>query len=247
MKCIIVDDELKAREMLRHLLEQNFPELEIAGEAGNVPEGVKLIHRVDPDIVFLDIEMPMYSGLELLDFLDKENIHFKVIFITAYAEHAIKAFRLSALDYLLKPVQLEQLREAISKADQGTNARNEQYRVLQQNYFHPEQEQIALSLAEGLIIIDLREIVYLKAEGSYTRIILDDGRKIVASKVLGEFTFLTEHHTFYRTNRSFIINRTKIKRISRSGNEVILEGEIEVPVTPDRKSELIELFKDIKI
>ncbi|MGQ3130389.1 MAG: LytR/AlgR family response regulator transcription factor [Flavobacteriales bacterium] len=246
MKCILVDDEAGARDMLRHLLQNCIPGVEIAGEAASVPEAVKLIHRTSPDIVFLDIEMPLYSGLELLDFLDRDSVQFRIVFVTAYAEHAIKAFRLAAIDYLLKPVQLEQLREAVRKASAGS-LKEEQIRALQQNYREPARQQMALSLAEGLTIIELADILYLKAEGSYTQICLCDGQKIVASRVLGEFAFLTEQQPFFRTHRSYIVNKNRIRRISRSGNEVVLQGEIEIPVTPDRKSELLEAFRDIRI
>lgn len=247
MKCILIDDEQKAREMLRILLEKNFPELEVAGETSSIPEGVKLIHRINPDVVFLDIEMPIYSGLELLDFFDRDQVKFKIIFVTAYADHAIKAFRLAAVDYLLKPIQLSQLHDAVQKLKQNESTSVQQLNALQQNLSGDASKRIALSLAEGLTIVELKDILYLKAEGSYTNVVLTGGKKILISKVLGEFAFLTEHHAFFRTNRSFIINIQKVKRVGRNGNEVILEGEIEIPVTPERKSELLDLFKDIRI
>jgi two-component system LytT family response regulator len=247
MKCILIDDEQKAREMLRILLEKNFPELEIVGETSNIPEGVKLIHRMQPDVVFLDIEMPIYSGLELLDFFDKEQVQFKIIFVTAYAEHALKAFRLAAVDYLLKPIQLPQLAEAVNKLKKNEPTSLQQLDALQQNLSGTKSERIALSLSEGLTIVELKDILYLKAEGSYTNVVLSGGKKILISKVLGEFVFLTEHHSFFRTNRSFIINIEKVKRIGRNGNEVILEGEVDIPVTPERKSDLLDLFKNIRI
>jgi two-component system LytT family response regulator len=247
MKCILIDDEQKAREMLRILLEKNFPEIEIVGETSNIPEGVKLIHRLHPDVVFLDIEMPIYSGLEILDFFDKEHIHFKIIFVTAYAEHALKAFRLAAVDYLLKPIQLSQLSEAVTKLKKNETVSVQQLDALQHNLSGGKAERIALSLSEGLTIVELKDILYLKAEGSYTNVVLSGGKKILISKVLGEFAFLTEHHSFFRTNRSFIINIEKVKRIGRNGNEVILEGEIDIPVTPERKSDLLDLFKNIRI
>ena len=247
MKCLIVDDEQHAREMLRVLLAQNFNDLTILGEASSVPEAVKLIHAQRPDVIFLDIEMPMYSGLELLDFFEKESVHFKIVFITAYAEHALQAFRLSAVDYLLKPIQLHHLVDAVEKVKKQLQPEVQRYETLKHNLESPKSVRIALSLAEGLTIVELNDILFLKAEGAYTSIHLMGGKKILISKVLGEFTFLTESHHFFRTNRSFIINTTKIRRVGRNANEVFLEFEHEIPVTPERKSELLELFRQIKV
>lgn len=244
-KVILVDDEQKAREVLRSMLEKHHPEVEIVGEAQNVPEAVRLIHIHHPDVVFLDIEMPMYSGLELLDFLNKEEIYFKIIFVTAYSEHALEAFRLSALDYLLKPLQVEQLKEAMDKLHEIPG--REQLSLLKSNYPPAEEKKIALSLSDGLTIIPLHQIIFIKAEGAYVQLHLVDGRRIVASKVLGDFIFLCDQHDFYRTHRSYMVNTEHIRRITRSGNEVVMSDETEIPITPERKSELIERFKAIKV
>lgn len=247
MRCLLIDDEQKARDMLRVLLSNNFPEIEIVGESASIPDGVKMIHKCQPDIVFLDIEMPIYSGLELLDFFDKENIRFKIIFVTAYAEHAIQAFRLSAVDYLLKPIQLGELTEAIGKVGNSSKSSIETYETLKHNLEGSKSERIALSLSDGLTIVDLDDIIFLKAEGAYSCLYLTNGKKIMVSKILGEFSFLTENNSFFRTNRSYLVNVSKIKRIGRNGNEVFLVNDHEVPVTPERKSELLELFRQIKV
>lgn len=247
MNCLLIDDEQKAREMLGMLIRSNFKDVSIVGEAASVPEAVKMIHKYQPDVVFLDIEMPIYSGLELLDFFDKEHVQFKIIFVTAYAEHALQAFRLSAVDYLLKPIQLSQLKDAIEKVKQQLKPSTVAYEALKQNLSDQQPKRIALSLSEGLTLVELNDIIFLKAEGAYTCLYLQDGKKILVSKVLGEFSFLTENHAFFRTNRSFIINTSKVKRVGRNANEVFLENEHEIPVTPERKSELLELFKHIKV
>lgn len=246
LKAIIIDDETKAREGLASILKLNFPEVDIIGEAANVTDGVKLINRTNPHIVFLDIEMPVYSGLELPDFFNKEQLSFNIIFTTAYTEHAIHAFRLSAIDYLLKPIQISQLREAIDKVKAKLSPPKD-YSLLKQNYYNPETQKIAISLSEGLTIIELNKIVYLKAEGAYTHIILEDQTKIVASKLLGDFDYLCEQQKFFRTHRSYIINISKIKRISRQANDVIMVNNEEISITPERKSQLIERFKDIRL
>lgn len=246
LKAIIIDDESKAREGLANIIKFNFPQINIVAEASNVPEGVKQIQKTQPDVVFLDIEMPIYSGLELLDFFEKDKVTFNIIFTTAYADHAIKAFRLSAIDYLLKPIQVSQLKEAIDKINIRP-IKAENYNLLKANYFNTKQQKIAISLSEGLTIIDLNDIIFLKAEGAYTQITLSNHSKIIASKILGDFDYLCEENHFFRTHRSFIINTEKIKRISRQTNDVIMCNDDEISITPERKSTLIDLFKDIKL
>lgn len=246
LKAIIIDDESKAREGLKNIIKINFPQLNLIADAPDVPEGVKLIQKLQPDIVFLDIEMPIYSGLELLDFFEKDKINFNIIFTTAYADHAIKAFRLSAIDYLLKPIQVSQLKEAIDKIDKKLIV-PENYSLLKTNYYNNKHQKIALSLSEGLTIIALNDIIYLKAEGAYTQITLLNQEKILTSKSLGDFDYLCSENHFFRTHRSFIINSEKIKRISRQANDVIMCNDDEISITQERKSQLIDLFRDIKL
>ena len=245
MKVIIVDDEARARDVLSAMLKQHFPAIEVLGEAQNVPEAVRLIHKHQPDLVFLDIEMPMYSGLELLDFFGKDEVNFKLIFVTAYAEHAIQAFRLSALDYLLKPIQLEQLASAIVRA--GGEQSEHQLQALKYNYVGLEPRKIAISLSDGLSIIPLPDIAYIKADGAYVQLHLTNGKKIMAAKSLSDFNFLCENENFFRTHRSYMVNLSAVRKISRNGNDVVLNDAQEIPITIEKKAELLEKFKSIKV
>ncbi|MEO7530559.1 MAG: response regulator, partial [Sediminibacterium sp.] len=133
IRAIIVDDEPNARRALRGLLEENFSQVEILAESKNVPEAVKAINKHKPDLVFLDIAMPGYSGFELLDFFDEQSLNFKIIFVTAYSEHSLRAFETSAVDYILKPVRLEHIARALKKIKvEETVNENRQYGVLKE-------------------------------------------------------------------------------------------------------------------
>ncbi|GHB43417.1 LytR/AlgR family response regulator transcription factor [Mongoliitalea lutea] len=242
---IIVDDEPNARLSLRGMLETYFPNIQITGEAKNLPDAIKLIHQQKPDIIFLDIEMPGYSGLEILDFFNGHQLHCKIIFVTAYEEFALKAFELSAVDYLLKPIQKEALERALSKA---TGSQIENLEILHENLKTHKPQKIALQTGEGLIFLKLDEILYLKADGSYTHFHLSNKEKIIVSKRLQEYEKLLELGSFMRIHRSHIINLDHIKKITKEdgGGVVMSNGEL-LSITQDKKADLLALFGDNKL
>ncbi len=171
IRAIIVDDEPNARRALRGLLEENFSQVEILSDCKNVPEAVKAINKHKPDLVFLDIAMPGYSGFELLDFFDEQHIGFRIIFVTAYSEHSLRAFETSAVDYILKPVRLEHMTRALKKLsfEEPVND-NTQYKVLKENFSNQADKKIVLQTAETIFVVRMEDIIYMQAEGSYTRI-----------------------------------------------------------------------------
>ena len=135
IRAIIVDDEPNARIALKGLLEENFPQVAVLSECKDVPDAVKTIHKLKPDLVFLDIEMPGYNGFELLDFFDDHNLHFKIIFVTAYSEYSLRAFEISAVDYILKPVRAEHIERALKKINpEKLSSELAQYKVLKDNF-----------------------------------------------------------------------------------------------------------------
>lgn len=246
MKAIIVDDELNARLALQGILEENFPEIEVLKLCKNIPEAIKAINKLKPDLVFLDISMPGYSGLELFDFFDSNEINFRVIFVTAHAEFAINAFGLNALDYLLKPIKIADVERAIQKM-KSIQTNIEQIREKILPHFAP-QEKIALQTGEGIQFLDLEKIIYLKADGSYTHFFTTNQAKITISKRLAEFEKLEKMGNFMRIHRSHIINVNQIEKIlKQDGGTIIMTNGVELSISSEKKQALLDLFLDKKL
>lgn len=240
MKAIIVDDEMHARMALRGILEENFTEIKILDECKNVPEAVISINKHQPELVFLDISMPGQSGLELFDFFE-DNVNFQVIFVTAYSEYALSAFEKSAVDYVLKPVRISALERAINKAKKYEKLAVSK---LRENLEIPNEKKVILNTGEGMIFLNLSDILYLKADGSYTNFITRDRRKIMVSKRISEFEKLENMGTFLRIHRSQIINFSHIKKIlKQDGGTVVMENDEELSISAEKKQRLIELFE----
>ena len=248
LKAIIVDDESRARKILASFLTDYCEQVEIVAQVEDVPQGVKAIKKFEPDIVFLDIEMPGYNGFQLLDFFDE--IQFEIVFTTAYSEFALKAFQVSAIDYLLKPIQIDQLINAVNKVERirGNFLVNERVQTLQANLEDFKIKKIVIPLSEGSLFIELKEIIYLKAEGSYVNFFLKDGTKILASKNIKDFEEqLTQTEGFFRTHRSFLINTAFITNISSDNTGVTLNGNAEITIARERKQDFIQFLKHVTL
>lgn len=249
-KAIIIDDEAKARRLLQTLIEENCPELEIVAQAEDVPSAVKLIHQHKPDIVFSDIDMPQYNGFQLLDFVEKAD--FELIYCTAHNDFALKAFEVSAVGYLVKPVQISLLVKAVEKAIQLGNAKptiTERLDTLKENIKDNALKKIALPVADGLHFVALDNIIYLEADSAYTHVVLKDNSKMLICKKLKDFeTLLSNNTNFFRTHRSFIINTDSIKQYIKSdGGSIIMSNNIAIPVARERKDDFQQLFDNIKL
>ena len=248
MTAIIVDDEKLARATLRSFLEEFCSEVEILDEAGNVPEAVKSIMKYRPNLVFLDIEMPGFSGLELASFFEEEEINFHIIFTTAYAKYAVDAFRLSAIDYLLKPIDIEQLQEAVARASKMEIKQSPQQLALLQEQLNTngEPERIAFSTSDGIEFHKISDILFLEADGSYTYVYFKNGERLMLSKKLGEFDMLEALPNFYKSHRSFLVNLNEIQKYVRSdGGYIVMNGDKQVPLSKQRKSEFLELINEM--
>ncbi|MDP2161634.1 MAG: response regulator [Flavobacterium sp.] len=245
MNVIIVDDEKNARLALRGILEENFPEVTILDECVDVPSAVKSIHKHQPDLVFLDISMPGYSGLELFKFLDESELNFKVVFVTAYSEYALNAFELSAADYILKPVRLEALQRALNKVKEN---KTNNFRVLQENLEEPQHKKVALQTGDGLTFLLLENILYLKADGSYTHFITTDNKKITVTKKIADFERLEQMGSFLRIHRSHLINYNRIQKIMKQdGGTVVMDNGDLLSISTDKKQQLLDLFERNKL
>lgn len=248
IQCIIVDDEEPARRTLRNMLELYCPEVRVVDEASNIPDGVLAINKSKPDLVFLDIEMPGYNGFELFEFI--KEINFEIIFATAYSEYAIRAFEVSAVDYLLKPIIIDHLTAAVAKARKRMHAANMQQRVdlLKEGQAKHEFSRLALPVAEGLPFVEVADIIMLEADGAYTHVWLRTGTKVLVSKKLRFFEdVLSARSNFFRPHRSYMINFNCVARYSRGESLLVMDNKSAVPVSKERKAELEAAIKNIRV
>ena len=240
IKAIIVDDEPNARKALKGLLAENFEQVQVIAECKDVPEAVKSINKHKPDLVFLDIEMPGYSGFELLDFFEEQQVNFKIIFVTAYSDYSLRAFESSAVDYILKPVRLEHVARALKKLNvEKPGSERIQYQVLREN-FSQQEKKIVLQTAETIFVVKQDDIIYLQAEGSYTKIFTATHGVLTITKKLLDFEYLESDGPFFRTHRSYIVNLNHIKRVDKKDFVVVMTNEAAVYLAQDKKNHLLE-------
>ena len=240
IRAIIVDDEPNARRALRGVLEESFAQVEILAECKDVPEAVKTIHKLKPDLVFLDIEMPGYNGFELLDFFDQQSLNFKIIFVTAYSDYSLRAFEISAVDYILKPVRAEHIERALKKIKIDNPAENIQYKVLKENFNNQLDKKIVLQTAETIFVVKMDDIIYLQADGSYTRFYTTTHGVLTITKKLIDFEYLEDAGPFFRTHRSFIVNLNYIKKVDKKEFVLVMHNDAEVYLAQDKKNLLLE-------
>jgi two-component system LytT family response regulator len=243
--CIIIDDENKARSLLKHMLADITSEIDILADCDDLPSGVKAIKKHKPDIVFLDIEMPGHSGLEILDYFEDEEITFEIVFTTGYSEYAIQAFKLSATDYLLKPINIELLKNTIEKILKKNNqSKIVEYRALQENitqYKDISDKCIIVNLSNSTRFIKVKDIIMLQAEGSYCKLYLHGGEKLLASKNLKYFEErLIDIHFFFRSHKSYIINLKTVLEFNKSELNVLLSENINGMISTDKSEQFIE-------
>jgi len=239
MTCLIIDDESHARAALRGILEEKFPEMKIVGECKDVPEAVRTIQALRPQLIFLDIEMPEYNGFDLLSFFRSEQIDFQIIFVTAYSDYALQAFEISAVDYLLKPVRAEQLQRALAKV-KNQKPQPELYSALQDNIAAEGVRKIVLQNAESIFVVKLSELYYLEAEGSYTTFYSEGRPPLVISKKISDFDFLEKEGQFFRSHRSYLINLNCIRQVSKKDFTIEMENGRHVALAQERKKLLLE-------
>lgn len=247
IRAIIVDDEPHARAAISGIIAEHFPQIEVLDQAKDLPGAVKLINKLNPDLVFLDVEMPGHSGLELLDFFNDNEVNFDIIFVTAYNEYAIHAFKLSAVDYLLKPLKVADMENALELYYKRNKTKPNlpqaaKLQVLKENVNNQKEKRIVLPTAEGLVIENMENIVFFKAEGSYVQIIFVNGNKIVLAKKLMDFEYLEDQGDFLRVHRSFMVNLKHIKKILKGESNLVLTSGDEISITPDKKQQLLSIL-----
>nr|WP_288934725.1 LytTR family DNA-binding domain-containing protein [uncultured Allomuricauda sp.] len=242
---IIVDDEERHHETLRKMLNNFCPEIEIFGDAHNVEEAVNLINEKNPQLIFLDIEMPGGNGFTLFDHFDEPP--FEVIFTTAHDLYAINAIKYAALDYLMKPVNIRELQEAVARATKiisksESTSSNQKIDVLKSNLKLEDNRltKIALPSSDGIDFIEAEAIIRAEAERSYSNFYLENGKKILVSKPLKEYEALLEQCNFFRVHKSHMINLTHIEKyIKGKGGYVIMKDGSHVDVSVRKKDDLL--------
>lgn len=246
IRTIIIEDEPKAKVMLHSLLERYCEEVQVIGTASNVQEGVALIKQLLPDLVFLDIEMPEEKGLHLFKYFD--DLTFEVIFTTAYDEYAINALRLSALDYLLKPVDLKELKTAISNYYKKQD-KQQLYRSFYQQYTTPvasSPKRLALPSKDNFTFLEVEDIMYCLADTSYTIFVDRNAQKHIVSKSIKEYAEMLESLGFVRVHRSSIINLAYVKSLARTRPcYVVMKNGQEIRVAQSRRQFLIDTLTQL--
>lgn len=249
MKAIIIDDEPKARNLLEILIKENTTKIDVVFQAEDLLSGIQLIKEHRPKIVFLDIEMPEHSGLEIVDFVNKEEFNFEIIFTTAYSEYAIKAFQLSAIDYLLKPLRAETVKEAIEKAIQqiGKSEISTKLEELKKSLKSANFNKIGLPFADGFKFVNFEDIILFEADGMYTKVSTIKETELLVCKPLKHFVEVMEGQTnFYKPHRSYLINLKYIKEyIKKDGGYIIMDNDKSVSISNDKKEEFLTIVQNI--
>lgn len=241
IKALLIDDQEVNITLLRNLLKKFFPSIVIAGISTDPLEAVSLVDGLQPDLLFLDIQMPGLNGLELFQEV-KKSIHTEVIFVTAFSEYALVAYENQATGYITKPVNVEKFILTVSKALEFIDARKK-ITLLEQEELSPNTGKIALSTQKGLVFVDLENIYYCESEGNYTTFFLKEERQVVVSKQIGQFEQLLHNKYFVRIHAQYLINMKHLRAYNRgNGGTVILENNKELPVSARRKENLLKFF-----
>ena len=243
IEAIIIDDELHAREFLESQISRLCKDVKIKGKASSAEEGIQLIESINPDIVFLDIEMPGKSGFDLL--YNLKNTNFKVIFTTGYDQYAIKAIRFSAFDYLLKPIDSDELIACINRVRTSHGINTDQIKTLSENIeVDSEKLRLVIPNRSSFDIIELMNIIYLKGEGNYTKFVLSNQKTILASKTMKEYEEFLPEKNFVRIHKSTIVNMNFVKKYTRGdGGQVYLTTNEIFNVSRSRKADFLENIK----
>lgn len=248
LRTIIIDDEQDSREALKLAVERYCPDVELIAVCDNPQEGIASIKSKNPDLVFLDVQMPHMSGFDVLHHFPQMN--FEVIFVTAHNHYAIKAIKFSALDYLLKPVGIDELQAAINRAKEKANSNDNsfRYRSFFENLKNKEQGigKLSVPTLEGLLFLDFDEIIRCKAEDNYTEIFLKNKQKIVVSRTLGDIEEMLDGNSFFRVHQTHLINLKYLKKyIKGDGGQVVMHDGSTVDVARRKKEEFLAFIGKI--
>lgn len=249
MNVVIIDDEKSARNLIETMLLDTCEGVKKIFKAPDLEAGVALINKQNPDIVFLDVEMPKYSGLKLLDFFEGQKISFQIIFITAYDKYAIEAFKLSAIDYLLKPIHVNELKRAVSKAIAIIQEKkvSQKLEKLKESIQHLKLNTLPLEVPKGISFVSYDDILFFEADAMYTKVHMKDDSIELVSKPLKHFTDqLYGNEFFYKCHRSYLINLRHIKQfLKHDGGYLIMSNGENIPVAKNKKEEFLKCIQTL--
>ena len=245
MTCTIIDDEPKNLRVLKTMLDEYCPEITMISQATNPQEGIQVIREFKPELVFLDIEMPYGNAFDLLDQL--MPVDFEIIFVTAFNNYTLKAFKYSALDYLLKPVNIEELKASVKRASERIRSKNINLQL--NNFFHNFQkkndshQKIALPSKEGFVFVAMSDIIRFESSSGYTYVFTRNGEKYISAKNIKEFEDLLSESIFFRIHNSHIINLNAVKKYhrGRGGYVEMIDGSM-IEVAIRRREEFMKKF-----
>ncbi len=245
LTAVIIDDEIDAVYSIELIINEYCSTVSVVGKANSAFSGRELILEKKPDIVFLDIEMPRSTGFDLLEMLPERN--FEIIFITAYNNWAIKAFKYSAIDYILKPVDIDELIDAVNKAEKRlgkTDNSHEKYQVLLNNIKINSNKKISIATTEGIEYVEINKIIRFEGEGSYSKVFLVNKNMLLVSKNLKEFEELLSHYNFFRTHNSHLINLDYVKKyILKDGGHIEMKDDSIVSISRRKKDLFSEMMQ----
>ncbi len=248
IRTAIIEDNYIALNVFKKMLVNNFPEIEIIGEARNIKDSIKMLEVLKPELLFLDIELPDGSAFNILDNIEYQD--FKVVFVTSHDNYAIKAIKFSALDYILKPVIKKDLAEAIErykKTSENYQDYNLKHRLLKEN-LQLKKQKVILSTSKELFVVESDDIIRCQSDSFYTNIFLNTGERIFITKTLKEFEIMLSDYGFIRVHNSHLVNIKYIKSYNKSnGGYLILKDNTEIIVSRRRKKILLEVFKMIHL
>ncbi|MCC5613094.1 LytTR family transcriptional regulator DNA-binding domain-containing protein [Nostoc sp. CHAB 5834] len=244
LHAIIIDDEPNAIGLLTIRLSQHCPQVKVVAACTKSHQGIQAILDYRPDLVFLDIEMPQLNGFQVLDAVSE--VSFALIFVTAYDQFALKAFRYSAIDYLLKPLVPQELVNAVQRVEKSRKLVPEQMEHLKQQLYNPIKtlpDRIALPYQNGVTFVELKEILYCESDDSNTKFFLTNGLHYLVTKPLKDIQELLEEREFLRIHRQFVINLNQIKKFVRGeGCYIVMTNGQSIPVSRSRRDQLLERF-----
>lgn len=247
IRTVIIDDETDATDFIRLLLAENCPDIEVSGIANTAIEAIKLIQIIKPDLVLLDIEMPNASGFDVLEALPDRN--FIVIFITAYDRYAIKAFKYSAFDYIMKPIDIPELVKTISNVIHAINNRyaKPEFDILIENLRNKAPRKLAVPTGATIEYIDIDTIIHIEADKRYSTIYTSE-KKYFVSRTIGEYQDFLEEQGFFRAHNSFLININHVKSYVKSeGGYIIMDNDAKISISRRNRDRFIEIMSRLAI
>lgn len=245
-KALIIDDEQRTRELIAKMIESFDMDVQAIPLGENVKSGLAAIQEIQPDLVFLDIQMPDGTGFDLLNALPEKN--FGVIFITAHEEFAIKAIKFSALDYILKPVDPDELRAALERALVNLEDQKDgnQFEALQHNIQPNQKRRLVLKTQESVHVVELDTIIRCEADRNYTSFYLTEGKKILVSRTLKDYETLLTGHNFLRVQQSHLVNLNFVARYDKgNGGAVVMKDGSEVPLSPAKRDIFFQILENL--